>query len=175
MKKITSKFLPTIFLINIFILISISEIFAQKNEVVLELKKIESDKVKYLHEGKTIRFWYQGNKFSGNIDSIGISSFFVDGTEYNVSEIQKIKIRFRATLITGGIIGGVGLVVDGLGINILSGTEEAGCAGPLVMVVGIMVTAVGAVGTAVGTTVFFAGKKYDLDKKWKLNIVQINY
>lgn len=175
MKNLISiRTLTRLFLL-IFILFIGVETQAQKEKLALELRHVNKDKVKYLYKNKKIKFWYQGNKFSGNIDSIGVSSFFVNETEYKVSEIQKIKIKFRATQITGGILGGIGLIIDGLGINIILSADEAGCVAPLVVLVGIVVTAIGGVGTVAGATVFFIGKKYDLQKKWKLNIAQINY
>ncbi len=162
-------FLAIFFLFNIF-LNTIS--FAQPGNVVLEMKK--GEKVKNIEEGKKVKIWYNGEKYSGNISSIKADSIFMDTLEFKIKEIEKIGIKFKGTIITGSIVGTVGLIFATFGtVAIISGYNSNSLGGAFVVLFGVVIDAVSVPVIIIGTTVATIGKKYKIEKGWEFKAVQL--
>jgi len=167
-----------------FFIIMFSQIsFSQnvnKDEIILEIKK--ADKVKEIKKGKVLRIWYEGEKHKGRLDSISTHSIFIEDTEYEINKIDKIGIKYRSTQITGAVIGTAGLVITSLGTYLIieaSNTDGLDAGEAIVKVIfltafGVILDAVGITATAIGTSVFFIGKKYNTEKGWSFESVQMN-
>ena len=171
--KVTSFFLITLF----FISFSGKQLVAQTDtydKVVLEMQK--DDKIKKVKIGKRVRIWYEGEKYTGYLDSITNETIFVDGQELEIEKIEKIGIKFKATQITGAVIGTGGLCLSVLGgVIIYNASKKQFLDGLIVLTIaGIFVEAVGILTTVAGTSILFIGKKYKKSKGWNFTAVQLN-
>ncbi|MCD4793950.1 MAG: hypothetical protein K8R54_11990 [Bacteroidales bacterium] len=177
--KVTSFFLITLF----FISFSGKQLVAQTDtydKVVLEMQK--DDKIKKVKIGKRVRIWYEGEKYTGYLDSITNETIFVDGQELEIEKIEKIGIKFKATQITGAVIGTSGLLITALGTFLIieaQDTEGLDIAATLAKVIiltafGVIIDAVGITSTTIGASIFFIGKKYKKSKGWNFTAVQLN-
>lgn len=147
----------------------------EKENLVLEIRSIYKGKVKYISENKKVKLKYNNQKYKGFIDSIAPNSIYVKSQAFDIKNIEYIKIRFKTTQITGGLIGGFGLALDGLGIEMLLTPQDGGCGSALAVLVGAVVTTGGLIVTSVGASIFFIGKKYRLDNgKRTLTIVKLS-
>ena len=150
------------------------------DEVVIEMQK--EDKVKQVKIGKKVRIWYEGEKYTGRLDSITSKTVFVKGQEFEIDKIDKIGIKFKATQITGAIVGTSGLLITALGTFLIieaQDTEGLDAGEAIVKLLfltafGVIIDAVGIAATITGASIFFIGKKYKKDKAWSYKAVQIN-
>ena len=150
------------------------------DEVIIEMQK--DDKVKQVKIGKKVRIWYEGEKYTGRLDSITSKTVFINGQEFETEKIDKIGIKFKTTQISGAIIGTSGLLITALGTFLIieaQDTEDLDIVEALIKIIfltgfGIIIDAVGIAATITGTSVFFIGKKYEKDKGWSYKAVQVN-
>jgi hypothetical protein len=152
----------------------LSNIVSAQNDpkVVIQMKK--GDKIKNVNEGKKVRVWYEGEKYAGYIDSIGVENLYMDGKAFQIEKIEKIGIKYKGTIITGAIVGTAGVLFGALGTYmIIDGTRSGDLGGLLVVVFGVMIDAVSVPVIVVGSTVAFIGKKYKKDKGWEFKAVQL--
>ena len=113
--------------------------------------------------------------YKTDVEIMGISIFEIDKSD-------KIGIKFKATQITGAIVGTSGLLITALGTFLIIeaqdseglGTGEAIVKLLFLTAFGIIIDAVGIAATVTGASIFFIGKKYKKDKGWNYKAVQIN-
>ena len=150
------------------------ELFAQNRNINTALEISKGSKLKYLKHGKKVKIWYEGQKYKVWIDSIGQNEIFTSEKTFEINKIDKIAIRFKATMITGSIIGTGGLVFTGLGTYVIvKGLLSNDLGGAFAVVFGIVIDMIGVPLTAIGTSVFFIGKKYKKNKGWQFKAVQL--
>ncbi len=141
-------------------------------KVVIQMKK--ENKIKNVNEGKKVRVWYEGERYSGYIDSIGADAMYMDGKEFEVDKIEKIGIKFKGTIITSAVVGTAGLLFTSLGTYmIIDGTNSGNLAGVIVVLFGVIIDVVAIPVTVVGGSIAFIGKKYKKEKGWDFSIVQL--
>jgi len=153
---------------------SISYPMAAQNDpkVVIQMKK--GDKIKNVNEGKKVRLWYEGEKYAGYIDSIGVENLYMGGKALQIDRIEKIGIKFKGTIITGAVVGTAGVLFGALGTYfIIDGTKNGNWEGIFAVLFGVMIDAVSIPVIIVGSTVAFIGKKYKKDKGWEFKAVQL--
>lgn len=184
MKKLSFIRITLFVLITLFFIsFSGKKLIAQTDtydEVVIEMQK--DDKIKEVKTGKKVRIWYEGEKHSGRLDSITTETIFTDGQEFEIDKIDKIGIKFKATQITGAIVGTSGLLITALGTYLIieaQNTDGLDAMEALVKILvlsalGIIIDAVGITATVTGASIFFIGKKYKKSKGWNYKAVQVN-
>ncbi len=163
----------TLVLISLFLLF-FKLINAQNNEIKTALEISKGTKIKYVKAGKKISIWYEGEKYKVWVDSIGQNEIFTKNKVFEINKADKISVRFRATMISGSIIGTGGLLFTGLGTAlIIKGISSNDLGGVFVAIIGIAVDIIAVPVTVIGTSVFFVGKKYKKSKGWRFKAVQI--
>ena len=166
----------TVLFLSIFLFLfgNLNTLYAQKNSVKTALELSKGTKIKYVKHGKKVGIWYEGQKYKVWIDSIGQKEIFTKYNTFEINKIDKISIRFKGTMITGSIIGTGGLLFTGLGTTIIiKGLNSNDLGGVFVVIIGTVIDMIGIPATAIGTSVFFIGKKYKKSKGWKYKAVQI--
>ncbi len=168
------KVLRILIISGIFILISglSYTVYSQNMQTALELSK--GNKFKYIKPGRKATVWYEEEKYKVWVDSIGIDKIFTKNKIFKISQIDKIAVRYRGTMITGSILGTAGVIFTGLGTAlIIKGLISNDLGGIFAVIIGISADIIGIPLTSVGSAVFFIGKKYKKDKGWKFKAVQI--
>ncbi len=162
-----------VFIFSVFLIFFNISIYAQNNSVKTALELSKGSKFKYVKPGRKAGIWYEGQKYKVWIDSISQNEIFTENNIFEISKIDKISIRFKGTLITGSIIGTGGLLFTGLGtFAIIKGLQGNDLGAAFTVIIGIVIDIIGIPVTAIGTSVFFIGKKYKKTKGWKFKAVQ---
>jgi hypothetical protein len=155
-------------------ILSFNNLSAQNTSPKTALELSKGNKIKYVKPGKKARIWYEGQKYKVYIDSIGPDKIFTKEKNFEINKTNKIAIKFKATIITGSIIGTAGLLFTGLGTTwIIKGYQSNDLGGVLLIVFGFVVDAVAVPVTAIGSGIIFIGKKYKRNKGWNFKAVQI--
>ncbi len=162
-------------LILIFITSPGSEIlFSQTNLSGTALEISKGEKIKYIKPGRKIRVWSEGQKYKVWIDSISPNKIHTSQGVFDINKTDKIAVNLRATQISGGIVGTAGIFTSSLSVYlIIKGFQADDLGGIFMVIIGILGNIIAIPVTAIGTTVFFIGKKYKTDKGWRFNTVQI--
>ena len=166
----------TVLFLSIFLFLfgNLNTLYAQKNSVKTALELSKGTKIKYVKPGKKVKIWSEGIKYNIWVDSISPDKIFTNTETFEINKIDKIAVRFKATIITGSIIGTGGLLFTGLGTYaILKGLNSNDLGGVFAVFFGIVIDAIGIPVAAIGTSVFFIGKKYKKSKDWKFKAVQV--
>ncbi len=170
-EKLTSVFLT---LLLFFQYGNINPLNAQDHKIQSALEISKGSKIKYLRHGKKAKIWYEGQKYNVWVDSIGQDEIFTSDKTFEINKIEKIAIRFKATMITGSVIGTAGLLFTGVGtVMIIKGYQSNDLGGVFAVIAGILLDIIAVPVTAIGTSVFFIGKKYKKSKGWQFKAVQI--
>jgi len=173
MKKM--KKLLLLIISGIFLLLSgfLNLISAQNTlQTALELSK--GNKIRYVKPGKKAVIRYEGQKYKIWIDSISPDKIFTKADSFKISNINTISIKFKGTQITGSIVGTAGVLFTGLGTYaIISGLQSNTLGGAFAVVFGIVIDIIGVPVAAIGTSIFFIGKKYKRTKGWDFKAVQM--
>jgi len=149
-------------------------IFAQTGFVKTALEISKGTKIKYVKTGKRVRIWYEGQKYKIWIDSIGPDKLFSKDNTFEINKIDKIAIKYKASIITGSIIGTTGLIFTGIGTAmIIKGSQSKTLGGAFAVAFGLVIDIIGVTTTAVGSVILFIGKKYKKSKDWKFKAVQL--
>ncbi len=167
----------TVLFLSIFLFLfgNLNTLYAQKNSVKTALELSKGTKIKYVKPGKKVKIWSEGIKYNIWVDSISPDKIFTNTETFEINKIDKIAVRFKATIITGSIIGTGGLLFTGLGTVILiDGLKKDFLDGRLILTIfGGVMDFIGITTTSVGTSIFFIGKKYKKSKGWQFKAVQI--
>lgn len=172
MKQISFFKESLVILILLFSFIELSSQNKTQNKTVIEIQK--KNKIKTVKIGRKIRVWYEGEKYKGFLDSITPTSIFINQKEFEIAKIEKIGIKFKGTQITGAIIGTTGLLATSLGgIFIYNGYKSNDLGGIFLVVAGTIIDIIGIPILAIGSPMFFIGKKYKKKKGWKFKAVKV--
>ena len=165
----------TVLFLSIFLFGNLNILYAQKSSVKTALELSKGTKIKYVKPAKKVKIWSEGIKYNVWVDSISPDKIFTKYNTFEINKIDKIAVRFKATIITGSIIGTGGLLFTGLGTVILiDGLKRDFLDGRLILTIfGGFIDFIGITATSVGTSIFFIGKKYKKNKGWKFKAVQI--
>ncbi len=160
---------------GIFLLLSVfSNLISAQNILQTALELSKGNKIKYVKPGRKAVIWYKNQKYKIRIDSIGPDKIFTKTDSFQISNINKISIKFKGTQITGSIVGTAGVLFTGLGTYaIISGLQSNTLGGAFAVVFGIVIDIIGVPVAAIGTSIFFIGKKYKRTKGWDFKAVQI--
>ena len=143
------------------------------NEIeVLVLTNAKSNKEVKIKSAKRVRVWLSDEvSIKGRLQDIQMDAIVIDNQLIALSQIKKIRIGSTGTKIIGGTIMGGGLIFCGIGVGIIAGANSAsGCLGPAVTVIaGVLISGTGGFITLLGLPVFLIGKRFDLEKKWKIS------
>ena len=169
------KYLKSVLLfLSVFLFGNLNTLNAQKSSVNTALELSKGTKIKYVKPGNKVKIWSEVTKYTIWIDSISPNKIFTNTETFEIHKIDKIAVRFKATIITGSIIGTAGLLFTGFGTYaILKGLNSNELSGVFAVFFGIVIDAISIPVTAIGTSVFFIGKKYKKSKGWNFKAVQI--
>jgi hypothetical protein len=160
------KTIPLLVLVILFLAMDVS---GQGGVLILTKKKNNTEK--HIREGKRIKVVTEaGNMFRGNFSIISDSCIAIDSDTIRLSEIERIRFKASANLISGGAITGVGVLGTVLGVNLMLETIPAGGYAALFGIIfGLPIATVGVLTTAAGVIVIVSGKKYT-NVKWQYRI-----
>jgi hypothetical protein len=165
-------------IVSFFLFSTQSSIIAadkKDNIKVLVIKNKRSGKIKHIKVGRRVVLWTSSaTKVKGVLENVSENTITVNGKEYTVSSIEAVRVRHIGAKITGGIVGGGGLIgtISGMFLY-LTGLSEGGCGGGFAMIFGIILGTISAFVLAIGLLIFFAGKKYKF-KRWEFSTTQIS-
>jgi hypothetical protein len=142
--------------------------------MVLVLKK--GNHIEKLYEGKKVKIWNEGERYTGYIDSICTESIFIDGKDFDIENINKIGFKLKGNLTAGKILVTTGLLVGTLGgvIFYSANDEENLFAVLFIKFYGLIFEAIGIPATLIGGTLLLIEKKYRKNQGWEFKAVQIN-
>ena len=160
------KTIPLLVLMILFLAMDVSG-----QEGVLILTKKKNNTEKHISEGKKIKIVTEaGNMFRGNFSIVSDSCIAIDADTIRLSEIERIRFKASANLISGVAITGVGVLGTALGVNLMLETIPAGgYAAVFGIILGLPLASVGVLTTAAGVIVIVSGKKY-ISAKWQYRI-----
>ena len=152
--------------------------FSQGSGYVLKLtSKKNPGKVRYIYEGKRMAVLMpDGTKHKGKLEFANATEISLNGVVIPCDKIPVIKGQSTG-LVLGKIFGGIlmagSLLFTGAGATvIIQGFAEHSLATVFLVPLGLVISAGGVGGTLMGTSIlFFAGKKYDLENDWDMEIV----
>ena len=161
--------MKTIPLLMFLILFLALDIFGQKG--VMKLTKKKNNTGKHINEGKRMKvITVTGSMFRGNFSIVNDSSIAIDHDTIRLSEIERIRFKSSANLISGGLITGAGVLGTALGLNLIIATAQADeYAAFFGIILGLPIAAVGIITSATGIVVIASGKKYT-STKWQYSI-----
>lgn len=144
----------------------------------LELTHQKRKKVKHIAKGRKIKLIYDSLLIKGKIDSISAEHIFIGEKGYSIERMNAIRINLRgfryggAGTLLGGIgLGVFGIVITSAGVAMASSGLMMAFIGAAIAGFGVTVAIIGGVAIIASIPMFFIGKKFDFQKKWRLSIV----
>ena len=149
----------------------------KKNALKLTHKKGKKEAL-YVMKDQKIKFWYEGKKHKGRLDSISETEIFVKGKPYNISKISKIKAKMsngKGMFIAGSIVGGIGIsaIIGGITMFVVSKSKyEYDALAYAIM--GLLFLIIGVILLPIGIVLFVIGRnKMKSATSWKIEAVDM--
>lgn len=150
-----------------------------KNALKLTNKKDKS-KVWYVLQNQKVKFWIEGKKYKGRLDSISENSLYVNGKSYEISKISRIKAKMsdgKGFVIAGAIIGGFGIIsaIASLSMFVMTASNSGGYDSLGYAVGGLFFLLITVVLLPIGIYLFVIGRrKVKNTAEWKIDAVNIS-